>query len=110
GGSMDTGGAGGSPMGGTGGAPTGGAPGGGGQTGGSDSGGTGGEPVELPDPLHYYPLDGSVDDQGSATSLLAATITDPNGWRPTSGVSGGAYEVPSPGQNHYLGLSPEVTS
>jgi hypothetical protein len=112
GGVTNTGGSGGSPTGGTGGSETGGAPGGGGEGtgGGNTGGGSGGEPVEIPDPLHYYPLDGSGDDEGDAETPLPATTTDGNGWRPGSGVRGGAYEVPSPGQNHYLGLNPQVAS
>lgn len=81
------------------------------ETGGSTSGGTDGSGgttvIEVPVPDHHYALDGNVDDTGSAAIKLAASITNGAGWQ-SGGVFNQAYEVPQPGSNHYLDLSPEL--
>ena len=94
------------PSGGMGGASVGGGSTGG--TGGSDTGGTGtgGTPIIIVDPVHYYPLDGNVDDFGSGDSL-SATVTSNVTLLPDAGLSGGSVEIPA-SNNEYLSLDPAV--
>ncbi len=94
------------PSGGMGGEASGGSGGTGGTGGGTGGGGTGGTPIEIPDPIHYYPLDGNTDDLGTGTAL-PATVTENVNWYPNAGVAGGTLEIPEPNEE-YLALDPAV--
>lgn len=93
------------PSGGMGGAPFGGS-GGGGTGGGTGDGGTGGTPVSIVDPVHYYPLDGTIDDFGSGDPL-SAIVTSNVTLLPSAGLAGGSVEIPA-SNDEYLSLDPAV--
>lgn len=69
-------------------------------------GGTGGTPIEIPDPVHYYPLDEDTHDYGTGAAL-SATASNNVTWHPTSGVAGGTLEIPA-SNDGYLALDPAV--
>lgn len=93
-------------MGGEGASDSGGGGSGGGGSGGGSGGGTGGTPIEIPDPVHYYPLDEDTQDYGTGAAL-SATASNNVTWHPTTGVAGGSLEIPA-SNDGYLALDPAV--
>lgn len=77
--------------------------------GGGPSGGSGGT-IDLPDPRHYYPLDGNLMNFGTPNgddNLLPEASISGGNWITSGAVSGQAFEV-TPG--HWLQLEPFITS
>lgn len=108
GGDGPSGGMGGAPDDGSGGGGTGGSTGGsGGSTGGMGTGGEGtGGAITIVEPVHYYPLNGNLDDLGSGNSL-SAMATPSVTLLPSTGLVGGSAEIPA-SNDEYLSLDPAV--
>jgi hypothetical protein len=80
--------------------------------GGGGAGGTGGTggTVEIPEPRHYYPLDGNLMNLGTPDgddNLLPEASISGGNWITSGAVSNQAFEVTT---GHWLQLEPFITS